>query len=455
MIARLITTTVLLALALTSSCQKTIPATHPKNVILMIGDGMGYNCVLAADYYFGPSPLNAFPYKAAVSTTFAGLTYDPTLAWSDPSYLTKEYTESAAAATALATGFKTTLNTIGLSPAGDTVMNLTEYAKLIGKSAGVITSVPISHATPAAFLVHNKSRSNYPQIAKDILFNSRCDLVMGCGNPEFDDDGNPMENDWTYAGYVGDSAMWKAVRDGSGTLTSRAIDGNRWMVRDINGDGTPDPWTVITSLDEIRKLATEPTPVRVLACPEVNSTLQQGRKGDGKETNDSPPFSSPLNSNVPTLAEMVRGGLNVLDNNPEGFFLMVEGGAIDWANHSNQKGRMLEEMKSFRDAIETVISWVQSNSSWDETLLIVTADHESGNLWGGPVFTPVTDNGIGNMPVLQYNSYDHTNCLVPIYAWGNGGSLLLKAADETDPARGVYLQNNEIPNSIFSLWKRK
>ncbi len=431
---RLISAVLLLCIALSAACQKISTPAPPKNVILMIGDGMGYNCVLAADYYFGPSPLDAFPYKAAVSTTFAGSSYDPALAWSDPAYLLKEYTESAAAATALATGFKTTLNTVGLSATGDTVMNLTEFAKSIGKSAGVITSVPFSHATPAGFLVHNRSRSNYPQIAKDILFKSRCDVVMGCGNPEFDDDGLPLGDHWTNAGYVGDSALWQALRANPGKM---------------NG------WTVLTKLDDIRKLSSGSTPNRVLVCPEVNSTLQEGRKGGVRESDLTPPFTTPLNAGVPTLAEMVQGGLNILDNNPDGFFLMVEGGAIDWANHSNQQGRMLEEMKSFRDAIETVIAWVQSNSSWDETLVIVTADHESGNLWGGAPFTPVIDNGTGNMPGMQYNSYDHTNCLVPFYARGNGGSLLIGAADETDPVRGIYLQNNEIPDCIFTLWNRK
>ena len=70
----------------------------------MIGDGMGYNCVKAADYYFGPASFEAFPFQAGVCTSFAGSGYDPSQAWSDPSYITREHTESAAAATALATG---------------------------------------------------------------------------------------------------------------------------------------------------------------------------------------------------------------------------------------------------------------------------------------------------------------------------------------------------------------
>lgn len=184
-----------------------------------------------------------------------------------------------------------------------------------------------------------------------------------------------------------------------------------------------------------------PTPKRVLGCPEVHSTLQQERSAPA------------LLSNVPTLAEMVKGGLNVLDNNPAGFFLMAEGGAIDWANHENNGVRMLEEMKSFRDAVDTVISYIERYSSWEETLLIITADHECGNLWGGKPFTPVKDNGIGVMPGIQYNSHDHTNSLVPFYAKGSSSDEFIRMAEETDPMRGQYIQNTEIAEFIFSLWK--
>jgi len=441
-------------MALSSSCQKsTLP--HPKNVIIMIGDGMGYNNVKAADCYFGMSSLSRFPITAAVATYYAGSGYDPAQAWSDPSYITKDHTESAAAATALATGYKTSLGTIGLSATGDTLMNLTEFAKKNGKATGVITSVPFSHATPAAFLVHNSSRSNYIRIAYDILFRTRADVVMGCGNPEYDDDGVALHDDWNYAGYVGDSVTWKTLKEGSGTVTEvMTADGGRRTVQDVNGDGIPDPWTVITSASDFKTLASGPTPARVLGCPEVYSTLQQARKMAGGESDDSPPFVTPFIATAPTLAEMTRGTVNVLDNNPSGFFLMVEGGAIDWANHGNQKGRMLEEMQGFRDAVDAVIAWVNANSSWDETLLIVTADHECGNLWGGEPFAPVVCNGNGNLPVLKYNSHDHTNSLVAVFAWGAGSTELLKAADETDPVRGVYIQNNEIPLTIFRLWDK-
>lgn len=194
------------------------------------------------------------------------------------------------------------------------------------------------------------------------------------------------------------------------------------------------------------------TAKRILGIPEVYSTLQQGRSPGKNETKDSPPFSTPLNKNLPSLAEMVRGGLNVLDNNPKGFFVMIEGGAIDWANHDNQKGRMLEEMKSFSDAVDTVINWVNANSSWDETLLIVTADHESGDLWGGTTFMPVKDNGRNFMPTLKYNSTNHTNALVGLWAKGAGAEMYSLMAGETDPVRGLFIQNTAIPQLIFMMW---
>ena len=90
----------------------------------------------------------------------------------------------------------------------------------------------------------------------------------------------------------------------------------------------------------------------------------------------------PLNTTVPGLATMTEGALNVLDNDEQGFFLMVEGGAIDWAAHANQTGRTIEEEIDFNKAVDAVIYWVQRNSNWSETVLIVTGDHETGTLYG-------------------------------------------------------------------------
>ncbi len=443
----------------------------PKNIIILIGDGMGYNHVFSTDYYFG-TPQQAyeeFPVRMALShypakageyvanrpaSNYFATGYNPKLAWSNPAYLKKNFTESAAAATAMACGFKTYNNAIGLSVDYDTLENLVERAKALGKSAGVVTSVPFSHATPAGFVAHHRVRTDYPGIARQMLLDSQCDLIMGCGNPMYDDNGMQMKGSWKDARYVGDSVLWVQFLEGSGKAISFTVQGKKKTVRDIDGDGFPDPWTVVDDLQGFRALIQDASPKRVLGCAPVYSTLQQARKMQNGETKDSPPFISPLISTVPTLSEMAAGALNILDQNPEGFFLMIEGGAIDWAAHENQKGRLIEEMKEFNDAVITVTRWIESKSSWDETLVIVSSDHETGFLWGGAPFVPVKDRGKGQLPGMQFNSKDHTNSLVPFYAKGSGSEFYRTFADERDSVRGPFIQNAEIAQLIFLLWPK-
>jgi alkaline phosphatase len=151
---------------------------------------------------------------------------------------------------------------------------------------------------------------------------------------------------------------------------------------------------------------------------------------------------------------MVNGALNVLDNNPKGFFVMIEGGAADWASHDNQKGRLFEEMMGFNEAINNVVNWVNSHSNWNETLVIVTGDHETGFLWGAEPFIPLKDNGKGVLPEMKFNSTDHTNSLIPFFAKGAGSELYRNFADEYDSIRGPYIQNSEIPQLIHFLWAK-
>ena len=106
-----------------------------------------------------------------------------------------------------------------------------------------------------------------------------------------------------------------------------------------------------------------PTPSRVCGVAQVYQTLQQDRAGD--PTAD--PYVVPLIQTVPTLEEMTKAALNILDDDPDGFVLMVEGGAVDWASHANQDGRMIEEEIDFNKAVEAVVDWVQANSNWGET----------------------------------------------------------------------------------------
>jgi alkaline phosphatase len=157
---------------------------------------------------------------------------------------------------------------------------------------------------------------------------------------------------------------------------------------------------------------------------------------------------------------MTRAALNVLDDEPNGFFVMIEGGATDWASHDNQSGRLIEEMNDFNRSVEVVSKWVIQNSSWNETLVIVTADHETGHLTGpgsgqtdkGFVWNDIVSNGPGKLPAMKWHSKNHTNSLVPFFAKGRGAEQFIKAVDDYDPVRGPYIDNTDIAKVIFSLW---
>lgn len=446
-----------------SSEENTLP--KPKNIIFFIGDGMGYNHVLAANYYeFGHEKAQSFEQddwtKVGLATYPAvtrkrdgevvfGTGYNPRQSWSDASYNNRDYTDSGAGGTALSTGRKTYNSSIAIGVDGDTLTHVSQAAKALGKSIGVVSSVQLSHATPASFAAHNSDRSNYAEIARYMLFNTRLDLIMAIGHPNYDDDGRPSENNDRY---VGGREIWNQLVVNDGRTEFEAV-GQFYKVQDANGDGKPDPWTVIQTREEFLSMASGPTPNRVLGVPKVHSTLQQGRS-DGEV--EVMPYSQTMNLNVPTLEEMTRAALNVLGQNPKGFFVMIEGGAIDWASHDNHLGRTIEEQIDFNNSIKAAIEWVEKYSSWDETLIIITSDHETGYLTGPDhpenINSPVVNNGKGNLPGGKFNWDNHTNTLVPLYVKGPGQELFRLAAGEKDPVRGPFLQNVQVPQTIFMMW---
>jgi alkaline phosphatase len=140
---------------------------------------------------------------------------------------------------------------------------------------------------------------------------------------------------------------------------------------------------------------------------------------------------------------------------------MIEGGAIDWASHANQSGRMIEEQIDFDKAVEAVLNWVNKNSNWDETLLIVTADHECGYLTGpdsgekenGPVWNDIKNNGKQKQPGMEWHNDNHTNSLVPFYAKGRSSKLFEKKIVGKDTVRGEYIDNTSMAKVVFELLK--
>lgn len=425
----------------------------PKNIVLFISDGCGFNQVDAASLYqfgeTGKQVYEQFPVKLAMSTySLSGIGYNPDSIWSDFDYPRKKPTDSAASATAISTGIKTFDGRIGIDTTGQALLTAVEHFEALGKATGVITSVQFSHATPAGFVAHNISRRNYGEIAREMILESQLDVIMGCGHPLYDNDGAPLENpDYRM---IGSDSLWQALIAGSA--------GN-----DANGDGEFDPWLLIQERSQFQEFMQGETPPRVIGIAKAKSTLQQERSGDPKAL----PFELPFNPEVPTLQEMTLAAINILSKNANGFFLMVEGGAVDWAGHSNQSGRLIEEQMSFNRAVESAVEWVNQNSNWNETIIIVTADHETGYLTGPnsgnikneqgdieAVWKPLVNNGKNNLPGMQWNSGGHTNQLVPFYAKGVLAERFRDYIIQSDPVYGNYIDNSHIGQFLLSIGKK-
>ena len=414
---------------------------------MMISDGCGFEHIRAADYYqsgaAGTQRYESFGSTMAMSTYSISGSYDATEAWSDFGYMQNGLTDSAAAATAMSTGHKTYIGGLGIAgtSAEDAVRvkHIAERAEELGKSTGVVTTVAWSDATPAGFVVHQPDRHAPEPIAREMVNDSRTDVIMGAGNPFYDDDGHAT-SDPDYE-WVGGAATWDSLVAGKAG-------------GDADGDGRADPWRLLQSRTEFQRLAGGKTPKRVLGTFRAAGTAQQGRGGDAMAA----PYEVPLDEGVPTLAEMSRGALNVLDDDSDGFFLMVEGGAVDRAGHANEAGRMIEEELDFDSAVNAVIDWVGRNSDWDHTTLIVTADHETGYVTGpdsGPPATwnPIVDNGRGVMPGLQWHSTGHSNALVPLFVKGFAAEALESRATRLDPVRGRYLDNTDVGQVLFQVMR--
>ncbi len=357
-----------LLLVITALSCSVVKKDAPRNIILLIADGGGFNHITAASFFqygqTGKQIYESFPVKFAVSTFSSEADrYDPVKAWKSFDWIMKKSTDSAAAATAISTGYKTRNGSLGVDALGQVLETIAERAEKLKKSSGVVTSVPINDATPAAFCAHDTSRDNYSAIMNYILYSSAVDVIMGTGNPMYDDEGKPLND--TLSGYAENRMLWQKFHDG--------ISG-----ADADGDGDKDLWTFVEDETVFQKLTSGDTPPRVLGLAKVRSTLRQSRSGD----NFDKTYGDSLSQNVPTLQEISRAALNILDEDPDGFFLIIEGGAVDWAAHDNQSGRMIEELIDFNQAVQSAVDWVNTHSNWAETLIIVTADHETGYLTG-------------------------------------------------------------------------
>jgi alkaline phosphatase len=364
-----------------------------KNVILLISDGIGFNGWEASSFF---NYADGLPYDTD-DFTFYGQTnhnafssFDPASYWSDFSYQDRGATDSAAAGTALVTGEKTFGGAISVDVDGNPLVTIGEIAAGLGKATGAVSSVQYNHATPAVVDAHNTSRNNYAAIAADMI-SSDLDVIMG------GDSRSPGQQIYTDAA-------------GAGFTVIQGSDDPR-----IPDD--PADWNDLADGDGTFRGGTMPTKL----FGGFSGATLGGRS-------------------APTLETMTKGALAVLEQDEDGLFLMVEGGAVDWENHGNDMNDMLREQLDFDNAVMAAVDWVERESSWDETLLIVTSDHETGSIWGPTedAYNNVVDNGVGNLPGFSYNSGNHTNALVPLWARGPGADGFDALVDGVDAQGAAF-----------------
>jgi len=356
-----------------------------KNVILMIGDGMGFEQVKAASLY-AYGDVNSLPFEKYYRGEM--------MTHSENSYLDKIHaTDSAAAGTAMATGQKVNNNVIS-QKSGKPIKTILEHLQEQSKATGLVTTVPITHATPAVFAAHTRHRNRYRDIANDYLNQTRPNILFG-------------------AYYANGKGMTENKAKQAGYTVVKTREQMQHVVEHIDQDSTEEVFIAgLFSPDEMPWEYDYYYPCKNPLLRPGSGQVSQVRK------NDTPTYDT-----VPHLSEMTAAALNMLDNDSNGFFLMVEGGMIDWAGHDNIIEDNIFETLEFARAFQVVLNWAGDR---EDTLIIVTADHECGGL------KVVKSLRKGLIPEVLWASKDHTGLNVPVYAIGPGAKEFVGVIDNTE-----------------------
>ena len=284
----------------------------PKNIIYMIGDGMGPSYLSAYRYYSDDKNT-----PQVENTVFDELWQGMATTYpDDDTYVT----DSAAGATALATGVKSYNGAIAVNRQHIPLDTMMQIAKRLGKANGIVASSQINHATPASFLAHNKSRRNYDDIA-DMYLDYRingmpvADVMLGGGTKYFIRNGRNLVSEFKQLGFQ-----------------------------------YTDSWDGLAQLNK--------TPALALLDEEGLQPVLNSDRTD-------------------QLATLTTKALQLLTPASKGFVLMVEGSQIDWCGHDNDIACAMNEMHDFANAIKVAKAYVDSHP---DTLLVITADHETGGM---------------------------------------------------------------------------
>lgn len=395
-----------------------------KNIIVMVFDGMDWQTTLAAATYNTQqvpytagrgTGLNFLDYKQTITDYGFCVTsahhseatfdvdaqivtdgqqgdaggYDPLRGgqtpWAPPA--SRDYllggdrdrahcvTDSASSATSICTGVKTYNAAINVSVDGQQLEPIGRWLQRErGFRVGVVTSVPISHATPAAAYANNVSRNDYQDITRDLLGLpssshrtplAGADVVLGAGWGVY------KESD---AGQGANYVPGNLYADLEDLRRSDVQEGGRYIVaqRTSGQDGS-------RLLRNAARQAAE-NQSRLLGFFGTNQAHLPFRTADGhydptldaKGTEVYDPAD--INEN-PTLADMTEAALQVLETGEQGFWLMIEAGDVDWANHANNIDNSIGAVLSGDEAFTATVAWIDENNAWDETALIVTSDH--------------------------------------------------------------------------------
>ncbi len=295
-----------------------------KYVFYFIGDGMGVNQINVSETY-----LAALKGRIGIEPIL--MSEFPVVGLVNTYSATNGVTDSAAGGTALASGHKTKNGAIGvLEDLQTPVTSIAQWAKNAGKAVGVATTVAITHATPASFYGHQPKRQMYYELGQD-LCKSGFDF------------------------FAGSDFHRPNTKEGEPTLRQQAQAAG---------------YTILTGgYKEYQKKGLKAEKLIMLQSDEQNEKLES----------DHLPYSLDQTKNDLTLEQIVRAGINYLTSkNTDGFFFQIEGGMIDYACHRNDIGNAINEVLDLDKAVKVAYEFYQQHP--DETIIVITADHETGGL---------------------------------------------------------------------------
>jgi alkaline phosphatase len=367
----------------------TSPPQLARNVIIFMGDGMGPEQLSTGRYVKqGSMRIDTLSGPALANTD--SLT---TLTASEPA---RAPTDSAAGATAIATGVLVDNGALSLTREGAPLETVLEVCKRAGKATGLVTTSYFFDASPAAFASHQPSRGDYPAIARQMLMQTTPDVIMGDGAWVFDDASYGLHEVASAAGYfvvrgVSELNAWNP------TLQPR-------MLGLFSTDFVP---------------ATE-------ASELFSMTPALERRPDSPD---------------PTLASMTARALERLATDPDGFFLFAEDEIFDeighrgpaevpWANRAYP-----QQVVALDEAIGVAIDWVQQHSSFDETLIVLLADHETGGYQYDHSIGPSSGFFNAFIEGSTFRWGNHTRTPIAVYALGPGSDSLLQVHSHADTHR--------------------